>query len=348
MKVAVVQPLPGIGDTIWHLPHIRAIAAHVGGPVTLVTKPRSAADQIFSAETTVDDFLWIDRNPENRRGRDEGLGALGFIARLRRRRFDRIYLLHHSKTLALYTALAGIPERFGYGFGVQRLFLNRGPFLEPPDLRLHPFRQATLWLQRAGIPLAEAEPILPIAPAARDAAIDKLGGVPGPFVLLGIGSSEPYKQWGAANFAGLAAALLQHGWPRIVLVGGPAEAGLAADIVAGLRTLSPRAVKAIQWPLGEVAALCGEAAFYAGNDTGIMNIAAAVGRQTFGLFGATEPIAHSARIVPIEPPGGYIKDGGTARITVAAVLNAIQATRGSLGPNDRTVADLRATSYLEG
>ena len=30
MKVAVVQPLPGIGDTIWHLPHIRAIAAHVG------------------------------------------------------------------------------------------------------------------------------------------------------------------------------------------------------------------------------------------------------------------------------------------------------------------------------
>lgn len=331
VKAAVVQPLPGIGDTIWHLPHIRAIAAHVGGPVTLVAKPRSAADQIFSAESTVADFLWIDRNPENRRGQDEGLGALGFIARLRARRFDRIYLLHHSKTLALYTALAGIPERYGYGFGVQRLFLNRGPFLAPPDLRLHPFRQATVWLQKAGIPLGEAEPVLPVAAGARQAVMARLGGG-GPLVLLGIGSSEPYKQWGAANFSALAAALLNQGWPRIALVGGPAEAALADEILSRLKHLAPRAIKAIGWPLGEVAALCGESAFYVGNDTGVMNIAAAVGIQSFGLFGATEPLIHSTRIVPVEPPGGYVKDGGIARITNAAVLEAISAARGGLAP----------------
>lgn len=324
MRVAVVQPLPGIGDTIWHLPHIRAIAAHVGGPVTLIAKPRSAADQIFSAETTVSDCLWIDRNPENRRGHDEGLGALGFVARLKARRFDRVYLLHHSKTLALYTWLAGIPERYGYGFGVQKLFLNRRPFLDAPDLRLHPFRQATLWLERACIPPTEAEPVLPVAAKARQAVLDRIG--PTPFVLLGIGSSEPYKQWGAEKFAGLAAALLDAGWPRVVLVGGPAESALADAIGMGL----DGAVKAIGWNLGEVAALCRESAFYVGNDTGVMNIAAAVGRQTFGLFGATEPIAHSGRIVPIEPPGGYRKDGGTARITVEAVCAAIVTARGSL------------------
>ena len=325
MKVAVIQPLPGIGDTIWHLPHIRAIAAHTGGPVTLVTKPRSAADQIFGAETTVSDCLWIDRNPENRRGRDEGLGALGFIGRLKEKRFDRIYLLHHSKTLAVYTALAGIPERYGYGFGIQRLFLNRRPFLDPPDLRLHPFRQATLWLKKAGIPIAEAEPILPVADSARQAVLARIG--PAPFVLLGIGSSEPYKQWGAERFAGLAAALLRVGWPRVVLAGGPAEAALAAAIANGQNGIVP----AMGWNLGEVAALCAASAFYVGNDTGVMNIAAAVGQQTFGMFGATEPIAHSARIVPIEPPGGYDKDGGTNRITVAAVLASIEAARGGLG-----------------
>ena len=325
MKAAVIQPLPGIGDTIWHLPHIRAIAAHVGGPVTLVTKPRSAADQIFGAETTVSDCLWIDRNPENRRGADEGLGALGFIARLKARRFDRIYLLHHSKTLAMYTWLAGIPERFGYGFGVQKLFLNRRPFLNPPDLRLHPFRQATLWLERAGIPLTEAEPVLPVAAKARQSVLDRIG--PTPYVLFGIGSSEPYKQWGAEKFAALAAALLAAGWPRVVLVGGPSESALADAIATGLDGI----VKAIGWNLGEVAALCRESAFYVGNDTGVMNIAAAVGRQTFGMFGATEPISHSSRIVPIEPPGGYEKDGGTARITVDAVLEAIRSARDSLG-----------------
>ena len=331
MKVAVVQPLPGIGDTIWHLPHIRAIAAHVGGPVTLIAKPRSAAHQIFAAEETVADYLWIDRNPDNRRGKDDGLGALGFVTRLRQQRFDRIYLLHHSKTLALWTALAGIPVRFSYGFGVQRLFLNRRPFLSPPDLRLHPYRQASLWLERAGIAMTAAEPFLPIAPAAHHAVLERLRTAD-PTVMIGLGSSEPYKQWGAANFAALADALLRQGWPRVALVGGAAEAAMADAITAQLGDLAPRAIRAIGWTLGEVAALSGACAFYVGNDTGVLNIAAAVGIQSFGLFGATEPLLHSTRIVPIEPPGGYAKDGGTARITPAAVLEAIRATRGGFGP----------------
>src|SRR4051812_39973231 len=125
MPVAVVQPLPGIGDMIWHLPHIRAIAAHVGEPVTLITKPRSAADQIFSAEQTVRDVFWLDRNPEGRQGKhDGGGGFFRAVAALRARHFDAVYLLHHSRTIALQTMLAGIPARYGYGYGMQRWFLN--------------------------------------------------------------------------------------------------------------------------------------------------------------------------------------------------------------------------------
>src|SRR6202790_4939404 len=102
MAVAVVQPLPGIGDMIWHLPHIRAIAAHVGEPVTLITKPRSAADQIFSAERTVRDVFWLDRNPEGRHGEhDGGAGFFRVVAALRAHRFDTVYVFHHSRTIGL-------------------------------------------------------------------------------------------------------------------------------------------------------------------------------------------------------------------------------------------------------
>lgn len=42
----VIQPLPGIGDMIWHLPHIHAIAAaSPNGQVDILTKRRSLADQ---------------------------------------------------------------------------------------------------------------------------------------------------------------------------------------------------------------------------------------------------------------------------------------------------------------
>jgi heptosyltransferase-2 len=327
MNVAVIQPLPGIGDMIWHLPHIRAIAAHTRGPVTLVAKPRSAADQIFRAEATVRDVIWLDRNPDNRRGQhDGGTGFARLINVLREPRFDAVYLLHHSKTLACLAMLAGIPARFGYGFGIQRLFLNRPPYLPPPVLRLHPFDQATAFLGVAGIPLPEAEPILPTAEAARAAVRLRLGPASGRQIAVGIGSSEPYKQWGAQRFAALCGALLDREAGRLVLIGGPAEASLAQDIQDLAGRGGDRIVTAIGWDLADIAAVCADCAFYVGNDTGVMNIAAAVGIPSYGLFGGTPPFHHSSRIIPILPPDGAVRSGdptGMSRIEPDAVIRAI-------------------------
>src|SRR5579863_132855 len=90
-RVAVIQPLPGIGDMIWHLPHIRAVARWFGRPVTLVAKPRSAADELFSGEQTIEDVLWLDRNPERRRGGHDGVGGfLRLVASLRQHAFDAV------------------------------------------------------------------------------------------------------------------------------------------------------------------------------------------------------------------------------------------------------------------
>ncbi len=324
--VAVLQPLPGIGDMIWHLPHIRAITGHVGAPITLIAKPRSAADQLFSAEQTVRDVMWLDRNPESRRGRHDGPLGLGrFVHELRSRRFDAIYLLHHSQTLAFAAMIAGIPARFGYGFRLQRRSLNRLPFLPASVLRLHPHEQATAWLAAASIPLDDPEPRLAVDAQARERVIRRLGA--GPVVAIGIGSSEPYKQWGAERFASLAAGLIASGWSSLVLVGGNAEAGLANDIVARLGEQARCVRLAIGWDLGELGALFAGSAFYVGNDTGVMNLAAAVGIRTYGLFGATPPLHHSRHIMAITPPGGVDMASGMQRITPQAVLAAIAGDR---------------------
>ena len=342
-NVAIVQPLPGIGDMIWHLPHIRAIAAHEGGPVTLLAKPRSLADQIFAAEATVRQVLWVDRNPEQRRGNhDGGSGWLRLVGSIRARRFSRVYVLHHSRTLAFLTLAAGIPLRQGYGYGSQRLFLNHGPFLPGSVFPLHPFKQASTWLAAAGIRMQESEPVLPVAAAAREAVRQRLGVADEPMVAVGVGSSEAYKQWGAAQFTTLIGMLRAAGWRRFVLIGGPADAPLIEAVRAALavgptvaagKTAVPgrpaqRAADtidaAIGWPIAEVAAACAMAAFYVGNDTGVMNIAAAVGARTYGLFGAVAPFRHSGRVVPVTPPGGVDLARGMAAITPAAVLDIIR------------------------
>ncbi len=328
MKIAVVQPLPGIGDMIWHVPHIRAIATHLGVPVTVLTKPRSAADQIFSGEPLVRDVMWLDRNPDQGTGDHDRSGVFRLIAALRARRFDAVYLLHHSKSLAFLLALAGIPARYGYGFGVQRLFLNRGPFLPAPVLRMHPHDQATAWLAAASIPMPDPEPTLTADPTLRRGS----NIAPGTYVAIGIGSSEAYKQWGADRFAALTQALLTAGWSRVILIGGTAEAALAETIRAKTGTPIDRVEIAAGWNLARIIALLADAGFYVGNDTGVMNIAAAAGLRSYGLFGATPALRHSSRILPIMPQGGIDRDHGMARITCDQVLAAVAADRGVIGP----------------
>jgi lipopolysaccharide heptosyltransferase II len=313
-KVAVVQPLPGIGDMIWHLPHIRAIAAAVGAPVTLVTKPGSAADQIFAAEPSVDRVIWLQRGTK---------GALlggGPASVLREQKFDAVVLLHHSRTLARAAARAGIPRRFGYGFGLQRLWLNCAPFLPARALPLHPYQQASEWLAAAGVAQLDAEPALAVPQAAVASVRARLGAGAAP-VAVGIGSSEPAKQWGAGNFAALLDMLRAAGWGRCCLVGGAAEAALAAEIVGRADGAAP--ALAIGWPLPEVAALLAGSTFYVGNDTGVANIAAAVGARSFVLFGATPPFDHSARIVPVVPASGVDRVHGMARIAPEDAMRAI-------------------------
>lgn len=331
VRLAIIQPLPGIGDMIWHLPHIRALTRHFGTSATVITKPRSAADQFLTADDGVADIMWLDRNPEGRRGRHDGVpGFLRFAAELRTRAFNTVVLLHHSHTLAFLTMLAGIRDRYGYGYGSQRFFLNHPAHLPANLLELHQFQRATLFLRDAGIPLGDPEPRLLIQPQARAAALGRLGLNSGSFITMGIGSSETSRQWGAERFAELSGRLLDAGWGHIVLVGGTAEADMARDIRQRLGTRTDRIVAATGWSLAEVAGLCAEAAFYVGNNTGAMNIAAATGVRTYSLFGDVPPFHHAHSIVPIVSPPGAIR--GMAGITTGAVLDAVRGDRGDLAP----------------
>lgn len=317
---------------VWHLPHIRAIAAHAGRPVTLLTKPRSLADQLLVNEPAVSDVQWLDLNPSGRRGAHDGIGGFRRLVRkLWAGDFGTVVLLHHSTLLAAATWRAGIPDRRGYGWGRQRWFLNTGPFLPRDVKEMHQHTRATRYLAAAGIPMESAEPTLTVPPATLAAATVRLGDNPGRYVAIGIGSSEVLRQWGSERFHELASVLLNAGWPSVVLVGGGEDQGSAATIMNALGDRGARVRLALGWNLADVVGVLSAAEFYVGNNTGVMNIAAATGTRTYALFGTTEPFDHASQIVPLTVPDTGEHDG-MARLTVAAVLNVIQSDRGRLSP----------------
>lgn len=329
--LALVQPRVGIGDMVWHLPHIRALAKHAGGRVTLVARPRSQADQLLGPDDGISDVFWVERDRWTTKGRHQGAGGMArLVADLRARRFDAAVLLTRSRALTFAAAAAGIPARWGYGIGTQRWLLNQRPYLPEAARAAHPYDQASAWLEAAGITLAETEPRLRVSEAARRSACARLGAGRGAFVAIGIASSDEWKRWPAPRFADLAAHLLDEGWPVVALVGGPAEQAIAETILERLGPVGvQRVVPVLGWHLGELAALLHEAGYYVGNDTAALNIAAAAGTRAYGLFGATPVLGHSADIVPVVPPGGPDHDAGMARITVASVLGVIAHDRTS-------------------
>jgi heptosyltransferase II len=329
--VAVIQPLPGIGDMVWHVPHIRAIAAFAGAPVTLLTKPRSLADQLLADEPAVGDIQWLDLNPSGRRGAHDGVGGFRrLVEKLRAGHFGTVVLLHHSALLAAAAWMARIPDRRGYGWGRQRWFLNAGPYLPADVKNMHQHTRATRYLRAAGIPLPSAEPELIASPATIEAAKKRLGNA-GDFVAIGIGSSEPLRQWGTERFSELAAVLLDAGWPALVLVGGAEDIAQATMIVNALGERGDRLRLALGRNLADVMGMLTAASFYIGNNTGVMNIAAAVGIRTYALFGTTQPFEHASQIVAVTASDTGAHDG-MKRLTVTAALRAIHADRGRLSP----------------
>lgn len=315
-RTLVVQPMPGIGDMVWHLPHIHAIAATTAtGQVDILAKPRSQADRLLCADSCVGRILWLERDS----GPHAGVrGAFRLAALLRQQAYQRVWFLHPSSRYMLAAWLAGIPERIGYGVWWQSMLLSALVDV-PAASRAQAIDRANALLDLLNLPRAEPEPRLSLLPEAEQAVAERFAEWPQPWIALGIGSSEPWKQWGAARFAELALALRHQQSGSVFVVGGPGERSLADDILRQIQQGGGKAADAVALPLEQTAALLARSRSYIGNDTGILNMAAAVATPALGLFGGSAPLTHSRFIHAITPPAGQ---SGMAAISVAQALEA--------------------------
>ena len=327
-KILIVQPLPGVGDMIWHVPHLRALRRIEGenADITLLAKTRSRADALLAGDPVVNHVLWLDQKGQP----DLSRGNVPRMAKyLRPFAFDKIYVLHHSPRYLAAAWLAGIPVRSGYGFGTQRFFINDGVSLVAGLRYHHPIHKATAFVGLLGQRINEQDGLLRPLPAMMDVVDARMANIEKPWIGLGIGSSEAYKQYGAERLGELACSLADRGWRSFVLLGGPSEQSIADYIVQKLAAYNGvQTVSVADWPLTEVIAVQAKCAAYIGNDTGFLNISAALGVKSYGLFGATEPLFHSSCIHPIVPADGYCRDHGMSRIApvdAASVVEAIAA-----------------------
>lgn len=311
--VLVYAPDRGIGDLMWHLPTIRAIAAALPeGRVVLVARPSSRASEALKVEPAVARVLYAP----NYRDRFKGLREVrDFYQICRSERPRAVWILEKIDRPAIAAALAGVPERRGFGLGhSQERFLTKGPFLPKAMRPAHRIEKLEAFERGHGLVVASREPALKLDPEAVAAVRARYGDRPGPWLCLGVGASEPARTWPAERFAETARRVADL-FGTVFWVGGPHEAERAKAASSGATT----AVVACDLPLDQSAALIAMSAGFLGNDSGALNVAAAVGTPCVGLMGTAPVPAYSRWLSRL--------DGGQGRIDDIPVEEAVAALR---------------------
>lgn len=228
-----------------------------------------------------------------------GHGALDFGTRRKLGEFlsgigyEQAIILPNSFKSALVPAFAGIPERTGWR-GEMRYFLIN-------DIRLLSKRRYPKMVQRylalayppdAVLPEKYPRPALRVDPLALPQLLTKFAlSDQRPVLILCPGAEfGPSKRWPEAYFAQVAAEKIAEGW-QVWLLGSAKDQPVAQNICDQVPQVSRDQCFNLAGVtrLDEAIDLMSIASAVVSNDSGLMHIAAALGRPLVVLYGSTSP-----------------------------------------------------------
>jgi heptosyltransferase-2 len=286
----LVKEVNWLGDLVISLPALRAIrAAFATSTLTVLVKRELAG--FFDGMTWIDEVM-----PYTVARGVRGIAdRIQIINRIRARNFDLAILFPNSFEAALWATIGGAPRRAGFSTDYRGALLTHKA---QPAVDAMSGHQRDYWLamirDTVGVqPITgAAEMKLEVGGAHREKmrawleANRKSPGAP----LIAIAPAAAYgpaKEWPLVRYAALIDMLYERAGAECVLVGAPSERQLCAQVAATTRC--DAIVAAGQTNIGELIALLSLCDGFAGNDSGAMHLAAAIGIPTVGIFGSTNP-----------------------------------------------------------
>jgi len=287
-RVVLVKAVNWLGDVVMSLPALRAVRTALPS-ARLIVMVRSELASFYDGAGWIDEVLAYERAP--------GLSRLARAWRLgraiRARGVELALLFPTSFESALWPALARVPLRVGYG-GDGRTPLLTTSLTPSPEVRAAHEVHWYLDLVRRTLGV-EGRPD-DVVPDVHGPHLHRMktwlgshGVTTGtPLVALGAGAAYgPAKEWPAARYAALIDLLAERHGARAVLLGAPSERARCEEVAASAR--AGALIAAGETSIGELVALLSLCAGFAGNDSGAMHVAGALGVPTIGIFGSTSP-----------------------------------------------------------
>jgi heptosyltransferase II len=298
-RILVVAPA-WVGDTVMAQPMFRLLhARHANLALDVLAPPFT--------------LPLLSRMPEVRRGivARFGHGELKFGERRRlahelaHEHYDQAIVLPNSLKSALIPLLARIPLRTGFRGEMRYGLLNDLRKLDEKALPRMVQRFAALALERgAALPPTLPTPTLTVSLSNVEKIVQKqILTLERPVAVFCPGAEYgPAKRWPAEHFGALAVKAAEQGY-AVWLVGSPKDAAIGEAIVGASGGACINLCG--RTSLEDAIDLIGIAALVVTNDSGLMHIAASLGRPTLALYGSsspafTPPLSDKAKVVKID------------------------------------------------
>ncbi len=293
-KILIIQPMIGIGDLVWVKPWIdEAILRH---EVVFMSKPSACASTIMSEHFGLS-MIPLDRSQRGKTGKHDGFsGFIRLWLDIRKINPEEVWILHKSWRYAAVSWLARVPNRYGYGMGKQSLFLNGPKLFQRTDSGVHPRKAVRLFMLQRGIELSDDHPKIKVGPENIKNA-RKLIPNNRQVLFLGVGATTEDRRWSPENFANLINKMADEFQSSVfVLCGSPDEAQYGLSIKKKIMTHAQRVILVFDQPLDTVVGIAKISRLYIGNDTSLLNIAAAVGLTCVRIYASKLPVLASEKI----------------------------------------------------
>jgi heptosyltransferase-2 len=306
-KICVVYSHHKLGDLIWQLPYMKAISEHHNKEIDLVVREKTQAKEILKDLNYINAihynnfrkkfFYWIDVFKLKKVFSSEG--------------YTHVYILDKINKPAVAAKLSGIKNIIGPGIKRQKKWLTNKDFLDDKDWLLSYSEQSQKLLRLNNIKIKDVYPNIEVKASTID-QLKKKNSYIGKKIAFGVDSFEDYKIWYEENFIELASKFYDEKvFDYIYLVCGKDKQYIAKDIIA--KSNKNYFIDCSDLKLIDIISVIKDSDFFVGNNSGPLNLAAALNVKSFGLFANTAiSQLKFSKVIPLIPENyvdnQFIKD----------------------------------------
>jgi len=306
-EICIVYSHHKLGDLIWQLPYIKAISEHHNKKIDLIVREKTQAKEILKDLSYINEihynnfrkkiFYWVD------------------VFKLKKifsnQEYSYVYILDKINKPAVAAKLAGIKNIIGPGIKRQKKWLTNKHFLDDKDWFLSYSEQSQKLLKLNNIKIKDVYPHIEVKPSSID-ELKKNFSYSGKKIAFGVDSFEDYKIWYEENFIELAKKFYDRKiFDYIYLVCGKDKQYIVKNIID--KSNKDYFIDCSNLKLIDIIGVIKDSDFFIGNNSGPLNLAAALNIKSFGLF-ANTPISQLkfSKVIPLIPENyidnQFIKD----------------------------------------